>query len=150
MGKSYWLLKSEPNVWSIEQQKEVGPNGIAWDGVRNYQAANNLKINSVIAVTVIPDPFCLHSDRNKYRKFRTSLKRFSPILNFWAGKMYPKQVFQHKNDSTLFSPGWRTLALGKTGMISQNPWIQGGGNSDFVFESDFEFIKISKGRLLPS
>ena len=108
------------------------------------KAANNLKINSVIAVTVIPDPFCLHSDRNKYRKFRTSLKRFSPILNFWAGKMYPKQVFQHKNDSTLFSPGWRTLALGKTGMISQNPWIQGGGNSDFVFESDFEFIKISK------
>ena len=68
----------------------------------------------------------------------------SKILNFWAGKMYPKQVFQHKNDSTLFSPGWRTLALGKTGMISQNPWIQGGGNSDFVFESDFEFIKISK------
>ena len=39
----YWLLKSEPNVWSIEQQKKVGAKGTTWDGVRNYQAANNLK-----------------------------------------------------------------------------------------------------------
>ena len=39
----YWLLKSEPNVWSIEQQKKAGSKGITWDGVRNYQAANNLK-----------------------------------------------------------------------------------------------------------
>ena len=40
---SYWLLKSEPNVWSIDQQKEAGSKGVPWDGVRNYQAANNLK-----------------------------------------------------------------------------------------------------------
>tara|TARA_Y100001970_G_C13954138_1_gene709769 strand:+ start:193 stop:606 length:414 start_codon:yes stop_codon:yes gene_type:complete len=40
---NYWLLKSEPNVWSIEQQKKAGKNGAAWDGVRNYQAAKNLK-----------------------------------------------------------------------------------------------------------
>ena len=39
----HWLLKSEPNVWSIDQQKKAGSKGIAWDGVRNYQAANNLK-----------------------------------------------------------------------------------------------------------
>ncbi len=39
----YWLLKSEPNVWSIDQQIKAGLKGIAWDGVRNYQAANNLK-----------------------------------------------------------------------------------------------------------
>ncbi len=39
----YWLLKSEPDVWSIEQQKKVGNKGATWDGVRNYQAANNLK-----------------------------------------------------------------------------------------------------------
>ncbi len=39
----YWLLKSEPDVWSIEQQKKVGNKGAAWDGVRNYQAAKNLK-----------------------------------------------------------------------------------------------------------
>ena len=42
MGQK-WLLKSEPNVWSIDQQKKAGPKGVTWDGVRNYQAANNLK-----------------------------------------------------------------------------------------------------------
>ena len=40
---NYWLLKSEPDVWSIEQQKKAGIKGTAWDGVRNYQAANNLR-----------------------------------------------------------------------------------------------------------
>ena len=39
----YWLLKSEPNVWSIDNQIEVGTKGSIWDGVRNYQASNNLK-----------------------------------------------------------------------------------------------------------
>ena len=41
--KQYWLLKSEPDVWSIDQQKKSGKKGAAWDGVRNYQAANNLR-----------------------------------------------------------------------------------------------------------
>lgn len=39
----YWLLKSEPDVWSLNQQIKAGSKGAAWDGVRNYQAANNLK-----------------------------------------------------------------------------------------------------------
>ena len=39
----YWLMKSEPNVWSIADQKKAGSKGATWDGVRNYQAANNLK-----------------------------------------------------------------------------------------------------------
>ena len=39
----YWLLKSEPNVWSIDEQEKSGAKGANWDGVRNYQAANNLK-----------------------------------------------------------------------------------------------------------
>ena len=39
----YWLLKSEPDVWSIDQQIKAGNKGAPWDGVRNYQAANNLK-----------------------------------------------------------------------------------------------------------
>ena len=36
-------MKSEPNVWSIDQQKKAGLKGAPWDGVRNYQAARNLK-----------------------------------------------------------------------------------------------------------
>ncbi len=43
----YWLLKSEPDVWSFGQQKKAGLKGVAWDGVRNYQAANNLKAMNV-------------------------------------------------------------------------------------------------------
>ena len=39
----YWLLKSEPDVWSVDQQKKAGSKGAPWDGVRNYQAAKNLK-----------------------------------------------------------------------------------------------------------
>jgi predicted RNA-binding protein with PUA-like domain len=36
-------MKSEPDVWSIDQQKKAGIRGAPWDGVRNYQAAKNLK-----------------------------------------------------------------------------------------------------------
>jgi predicted RNA-binding protein with PUA-like domain len=43
MKRNYWLVKSEPDVWSIDQQIKSGAKGATWDGVRNYQAANNLK-----------------------------------------------------------------------------------------------------------
>ena len=39
----YWLLKSEPDVWSFSQQMKAGAKGATWDGVRNFQAAKNLK-----------------------------------------------------------------------------------------------------------
>ena len=39
----YWLMKSEPDVWSIDQQENIGRKGAPWDGVRNYQAAKNLR-----------------------------------------------------------------------------------------------------------
>ena len=44
MGKK-WLMKSEPDAWSFDQQKIAGSKGVIWDGVRNFQAANNLKHN---------------------------------------------------------------------------------------------------------
>ena len=40
---NYWLLKSEPSIWSFNDQKKSGSKGTVWDGVRNYQAANYLK-----------------------------------------------------------------------------------------------------------
>ena len=40
---NYWLMKSEPDVWSLDQQIKSGSMGSMWDGVRNYQAANNLR-----------------------------------------------------------------------------------------------------------
>ena len=43
MIMQYWLMKSEPDVGSIDQQIKSGAKGAAWDGVRNYQAAKNLR-----------------------------------------------------------------------------------------------------------
>ena len=39
----YWLLKSEPSAWSWQNQLDRGEQGEGWDGVRNYQASNNMK-----------------------------------------------------------------------------------------------------------
>ncbi len=77
----YWLLKSEPDVWSIDQQERAGSKGTTWDGVRNYQAANNLKKMKlgdlcffyhsnvgkeiVGTVKVIKEAFIDNSDREK-------------------------------------------------------------------------------------
>ena len=91
----YWLLKSEPNVWSIEDQRKVGLKGVTWDGVRNYQAANNLKKMSagdlcffyhsnigkeiVGIVEVIKTAFIDPTDKQK--KFVAIQVRFKNALN---------------------------------------------------------------------
>ena len=91
----YWLMKSEPDVWSIEQQKKAGNKGATWDGVRNYQAANNLKKMSkgdlcffyhsnigkeiVGIVEVIKDAFIDPTDKDG--KFVAVQVRFKKALN---------------------------------------------------------------------
>ena len=91
---NYWLMKSEPNIWSIDQQKKAGIKGATWDGVRNYQAANNLKkmkkgdlcffyhsnIGKEIVgiVEVIKSTFIDPSDKEK--KFVAVKVRFKKVL----------------------------------------------------------------------
>ena len=91
----YWLLKSEPDVWSISNQKKAGFKGATWDGVRNYQAANNLKRMSlgdlcffyhsnigkeiVGIVEVIKTAFIDPTDKEK--KFVAVKVRFKKALN---------------------------------------------------------------------
>ena len=41
---TYWLMKSEPEAWSWDQQKKEGAKGAEWDGVRNFQARNNMRV----------------------------------------------------------------------------------------------------------
>ena len=93
---NYWLLKSEPDVWSIDQQKKAGSKGATWDGVRNYQAAKNLKAmrkgdlcffyhsnigkEIVGIVEVIKEAFIDLTDKNKrfvavQVKFKEKLKK---------------------------------------------------------------------------
>ena len=40
----YWLFKSEPSTWSWDDQVAKGDAGEEWDGVRNYQARNNMRL----------------------------------------------------------------------------------------------------------
>lgn len=44
---TYWLFKSEPGTWSWDDQVRAGPKGTPWDGVRNYQARNNMRAMAV-------------------------------------------------------------------------------------------------------
>ncbi|WP_416897879.1 MAG: EVE domain-containing protein [Minwuia sp.] len=44
---NYWLFKSEPNTWGWDDQVKKGDVGEGWDGVRNYQASNNMKAMKV-------------------------------------------------------------------------------------------------------
>ena len=81
MNKNYWLLKTEPETWSWEQQKKSGDQGVEWEGVRNFQAAKNLrnmkkgdkcffyhtgKIKSIVGVVeVIKEAFLDKSDKTQ-------------------------------------------------------------------------------------
>ena len=56
----YWLFKSEPDVWSWDMQKAKGDIGEQWDGVRNYQARNNMQ-----AMKVGDLGFFYHSNEGK-------------------------------------------------------------------------------------
>ena len=57
---NYWLMKSEPSTWSWDNQKKKGKTGEGWDGVRNYQASNNMK-----AMKIGDRAFFYHSVKEK-------------------------------------------------------------------------------------
>lgn len=44
---NYWLFKSEPNTWGWDDQVAKGDIGEEWDGVRNYQARNNMRLMEI-------------------------------------------------------------------------------------------------------
>lgn len=44
---AYWLFKSEPDVWGWDQQVAKGDEGEEWNGVRNYQARNNMRLMEI-------------------------------------------------------------------------------------------------------
>lgn len=55
-----WLIKSEPGAWSWQDQLDAGEKGTFWDGVRNYQASNNMK-----AMKIGDQCFFYHSVKEK-------------------------------------------------------------------------------------
>jgi predicted RNA-binding protein with PUA-like domain len=59
-GMTYWLFKSEPDVWGWDHQVARGDVGEEWHGVRNYQARNNMR-----AMVVGDQGFFYHSNIGK-------------------------------------------------------------------------------------
>ena len=57
---AYWLFKSEPNTWSWDDQVAKGEAGEPWDGIRNYQARNNMR-----AMKIGDLGFFYHSQKDK-------------------------------------------------------------------------------------
>lgn len=57
---SYWLFKSEPDVFSFEMLRAKGQKGEEWSGVRNYQARNNMR-----AMKIGDKGFFYHSNEGK-------------------------------------------------------------------------------------
>lgn len=57
---AHWLFKSEPEKWSWDMQKAAGKKGQQWDGVRNYQARNNMR-----AMQIGDQGFFYHSNEGK-------------------------------------------------------------------------------------
>lgn len=96
MSKNYWLIKSEPFKWSWDQQKEKGVEH--WDGVRNYQASNNMK-----AMKIGDEAFFYHSNKGleivglvevvkEYYPDHTDPKGRFGMVDFKAVKDMPKPV----------------------------------------------------------
>ena len=81
MKKSYWLIKTEPDEWSWQEQVKSGLKGAEWNGVRNFQASKNLKnmkigdrcffyhtgkIKSIVGIAeIIKEAFLDQSDKSK-------------------------------------------------------------------------------------
>jgi predicted RNA-binding protein with PUA-like domain len=57
---AYWLVKSEPSVWSWEQQVAAGPKGTHWNGVRNHLAKKHL-----MSMQLGEQAFFYHSNEGK-------------------------------------------------------------------------------------
>ena len=78
---NFWLLKTEPEDWSWQQQVKSGSKGVEWNGVRNFQAAKNLrsmkigdkcffyhtgKVKSIIGIVqILKEAFPDKTDKNK-------------------------------------------------------------------------------------
>ncbi len=78
----YWLFKSEPSTWSWDMQKSKGDSGEKWDGVRNYQANNNMK-----AMKIGDKGFFYHSvDQKKIVGIVDIIQEHEPDITDETGK----------------------------------------------------------------
>ena len=96
------------------------------------KAAKQLNIKVIIYSTGILSVHNLGLIR-KDKSHSPGLKLGNNILNMFCGLIFPKQTCKTDFGSFLFSKGWVTISLRILNMLSSNPWIQGAGNSDYIF-----------------
>jgi len=89
----YWLLKTEPEEWSWKDQIKSGIKGSVWDGVRNYQARNNLR-----KIKLEDEFFFYHTGKEKkIVGIGKIIKKFFPDKNDKTGKFGSIMVRSHKS-----------------------------------------------------
>lgn len=119
---AYWLVKSEPFVWSWDQQVKKGVEG--WNGVRNYQAANNLR-----AMKKGDEAFFYHSNEGKEIVGIVTIARESypdptdekgkfVMVDVKADRAMPKPVTLADIKNT---PALQDMALVKQSRLSVSP-----------------------------
>ncbi len=79
----YWLIKTEPEEWSWKDQIKCSKKGSVWDGVRNFQARNNLKAMNT-------DDLCFFYHTGKEKKIIGIVK---VIKEYFPDKNDKKQNF---------------------------------------------------------
>lgn len=124
------IRKLEPVAALVPGDRELQP-------VPTFlRAARDSGVPSIIAFTGVPDAESIATLRAEQSRFSITLRKRPPLLNFLAMYLYPRQVRTTQFGKMLFSPGWRTLAHASARMLSANPWVQGGGFSEYVFYQD--------------
>ena len=127
----YWLMKSEPDVWSIDQQIKAGEKGADWDGVRNYQAANNLK-------KMQKGDFCFfyHSNIGKeiVNNKESTVKK---IINYCQLKWSEKCLNHHNYVSPI-----KTLSLNQASKPVYSTSIGSSNNYDIYLREMFNNLSL--------
>ena len=119
---AYWLMKSEPDVFSWDDMVKAKKTG--WDGVRNYQAANNMK-----AMKIGDECFFYHSNQGKEIVGTVKVsKTYHPDPSDKAGKFGMVEVSagtKFKNFVTLAEikehPKLKEMAFVKQSRLSVSP-----------------------------
>lgn len=100
-------------------------------------ACRDEQIPSLIAATNLPYTGGLEVTRLTDMGHRAGLYPLGSLLTLLAAGRFPKQALRSPYGRLLFSPGWRTFALAAEGMLPDQPWIQGGGWSDYILQHNY-------------
>lgn len=134
-------LRAELNVYRAVLSK-LSPIALLTPGDREMspvpamlRAAKDLAVPIVNYSFGSPYPQGLALQREGQSQFSTQWREFPPLVNFVVKNKFPRQLLDQQ---MLFSPGWLILAHWSLGMLSDNPWVQGGGLSDYLFQNSVQ------------